>query len=293
MAPSAGSAGGGNEPIARNLFAYMFTRKFSSDLADMLPGRRRSTPSRCCRSYGSLRWACKWQSAPTWGFHGVLPDYFGIDQKPAVLRLEDIELGDFSIQYSDDPLTTHVYIEGNLTKIGQNNEALAGWDTAGVATVEDDWLYQRLIKVAPGDLKTPAANRSCAGSGGASAQAGFRHGGQLRAQEVCWPARCSLEKWAQYQTTISMTFMPEPFPGMRVTCQPQPRPSTSPRSPIPATQAGGFSTTAVICARRDPTCLSAMSEVSTPGKRSPTPSTAGRGRHSNNPTGLGSFGTQG
>ena len=55
---------------------------------------------------------------------------------------------------------------------------------------------------------------------------------------------------------------------------------------------GGFSTTAVICAPARPNVLSAMSEVSTPGETITDAINGGPGQAFNNPTGLGSFGTQ-
>ena len=290
-----GSAGGGNEPIARNLFAYMFTPKFSSDLADMLPGEKAFLDTQPLLQIitavcgAGLR---KWQSAPNGDFMAYYPDYFGIDQKPAVLRLEDIELKDFRIQYSDDPLTTHVYIEGNLTKIGQNNEALGWLDTAGVATVEDDWLYQRLIKVAPGDLENASGEQIMRRFGVRPLKQVFAMAGSYEL-ELLLACQVFMEKWAQqYQTTISMTFMPELFPGMRVYLPNHNLTVYVTEVTHTCDMVGGFSTTAVICAPARPNVLSAMSEVSTPGETITDAINGGPGQAFNNPTGLGSFGTQ-
>jgi len=263
-----GSAGGG-EPIAKNLFAYMWTGKFSAEGANYLKGEKAFLDSQpllqiitaVCTA--GLR---KWQSAPNGDFIAYYPDYFGVDQKPAVMRLEDIELKDFRINFSDDPLTTHVYVEGNLTKMGQNNELLGWLDTAGVATVENNWLFARLAMVAPGDLEGATGQEIMQRFGVRPLKQVFAMAGSYEL-ELMLACQVFMEKWAQqYQTTISMTFMPELMPGMRVQL-------ASHNVTVYVTEVthqcdmeGGFSTTAVIIAPSRPNILSAMSSVSTPGQ---------------------------
>ena len=285
-----GTAGGGNEPIARNLFAYMWTGQFTSDTAEMMPREKVFLDTQpliqivTAVAGAGLR---KWQSAPNGDFYAYYPDYFGIDQKPAVLRLEDIELKDFRIDYSDDPLTTHVFIEGNLNKMGQNNELLGWLDTAGVATVEQEWLYQRLIQVAPGDLEGASGEALMRRFGIRPLKQVFAMAGSYEL-ELLLACQVFMEKWAQqYQTTISMTFMPELLPGMRVHL-------VSHNVTVYVTEVthvcdmqGGFSTTAVICAPARPNVLSAMASVSTPGANLDN---SDANRAFLNPTGLGDFG---
>ena len=264
-----GTAGGG-EPIAKNLFAYMFTPKFADETADQFIGEKAFIDTQPVLQIVSAICSMglrKWQSAPNGDFYAYYPDYFGVDQKPAVMKLEDIELKDFRIQYSDDPLTTHVYVEGNLTKIGENNEALGWLDTAGVATVENDWLFQRLIKVAPGDFE------GSIDGAGIMKRFGVRPLKQVFAMagvyemELLLACEVFMEKWAQqYQTTISMTFMPELMPGMRVNLANHNLTVYVTEVTHMCDMAGGFSTTAVIVAPTRPNLLTAMTQVSTPGE---------------------------
>ncbi len=286
-----GTAGGGNEPIARNLFAYIWTGQFSDQGAQMLPKEKVFMDTQpliqivTAVAGAGLR---KWQSAPNGDFYAYYPDYFGIDQKPAVLRLEDIELKDFRIDYSDDPLTTHVFVEGNLNKMGQNNEMLGWLDTAGVATVEQDWLYQRLIQVAPGDLEGASGEALMRRFGIRPLKQVFSMAGSYEL-ELLLACQVFMEKWAQqYQTTISMTFMPELMPGMRVHLASHNLTVYVSEVTHVCDMAGGFGTTAVICAPARPNVLSAMADVRTPGE-SLDDSDANRAFV--NPGGLGDFGT--
>ena len=286
---------GGSESIAKNLFAYMFTPKFTTELSSMLPGEKAfldtqpllQIVSAICSA--SLR---KFQSAPTGDFFAYYPDYFGIDQKPAVLKLEDIELKDFRIQFSDDPLTTHVYIEGNLSKMGENDTARGWLDTAGVATVEDDWLFQRLLKVAPGDLENAGGDAIMRRFGVRPLKQIFAMAGVYEL-ELLLACQVFMEKWAQqYQTTISLTFMPELFPGMRVHVVNHNLTVYVTEVTHNCDMEAGFSTTAVICAPARPNVMSAMANVSTPGETITSDINGGPSRAFDNPgsIGLANFG---
>lgn len=212
--------GGTEEQVARNLFSYIFTpQQFAGDVSKMIPGEKAFIDGQpliqivqaVCS--GSLR---KFMSAPNGDFIAYYPDWWGLDGKPAVFRLEDIEMKDVRIDFSDDPLTTHVYVEGDYTMIGQNEQWLGWLDTAGVATVEDTWLYERLIKVAPGDPETASGEEMMRRYGVRPLHQTYAMAG-THELELILACQVFMEKWAQqYQTTVSMTFMPEILPGMRI-----------------------------------------------------------------------------
>jgi hypothetical protein len=145
------------------------------------------------------------------------PDYWGLDGKPSVMLLADIEMKDCNINLNDDPLTTHVYINGDLTMTGSMQDPVLGWlMTAGVATVEQPWLYTRLLVAAPGDIEVASGQEIMQRFGIRPLQQSFAMAG-TQEMEFLLACQIFMEQWAkQYQTVISMTFMPELFPGMRV-----------------------------------------------------------------------------
>jgi cell wall-associated NlpC family hydrolase len=211
---------GETEQIAHNLFSYMFTSQFANNTAGMFTGELAFVDGQPLLQMikaiagASLR---KFQSAPNGDLMFYYPDWWGLDGKPAVFALHDIELKDVRIDLSDDPMTTHVYVAGDLSQAGQADTSALGWmDTAGIVTVEDAWIYQRLIQVAPGDPETLTGQALMQRYGIRPLNQSFSMAGSHEL-EFLLAAQIFMEKWAQqYQTSISMTFMPELYPGMRV-----------------------------------------------------------------------------
>lgn len=216
-----GGAGSQDEPIARNLFAYQFQPgQYAASAADFLGGEKAYIDAQpliqmvqaVCAA--SLR---NFASAPNGDFIAYYPDHFGLDGKQAVYEIQDIELKDCNIILSDDPLTTHVYVEGDYTMMGQADQVLGWIYSAGVATVENTALYARLITAAPGDID--------AGLSAAALEARFgirplRQSYQMAGNpvlEFLIACQIFMGKWAsQYSTQIGIVFMPELFPGMRI-----------------------------------------------------------------------------
>jgi len=218
----AGSAGstGQQEPIARNLFSYVFTpQSFAPTVADLFTGQKSfidcepliQETQAVCRS--GLRNFC---SAPNGDFIAYYPDYFGVDGKPISMTIEDIEMKDVRINLSDDAMTTHVYVAGDLSQVGETTQALAWLSSSGVATVENETLYQRLRRVVPGGGENINGEAVLQKYGVRPLQLEFSSLGDNKL-EFLVACQLFMQKWAeQYETTASFTFMPELFPGMRV-----------------------------------------------------------------------------
>lgn len=211
---------GATEPIARNLFSYIFRPgSYAGPISQLWPKEKVFLDGQpliqvvTAIAQASLR---QWQSAPNGDLMFYYPDWWGLDGKPAVYELQDIELKDVRIDFSDDPLTTHVYIEGDYSMLGQADQ-VSGWmDTAGVATVEDNWLYQRLIKVAPGQPENWSGQALMQRFGVRPLKQTYAMAG-THELELILACQVFMEKWAQqFQTAIQMTFMPHLLPGMRV-----------------------------------------------------------------------------
>lgn len=266
--PLGTGSGGSSEPVSRNLFSYLFTpATFATQVAMLWPADKAFLDGQplmqmvtaICQA--GLR---SFSSAPDGSFMAWYPDYFGVDGKPAVVHLDDLELKDVHIDFSDDAMTTHVYVNGDYSMMGDSDQIIGWMDTAGVATVEEPWLYMRLAQVAPAEL-------DIVGGEALMRRFGIRplkHTAMMAGtHELEFLLACQLfmQKWAeQYQTTITMTFMPELFPGMRVEL-------TNHNLQIYVTQvthtcdySQGFATAAVIMAPSNPNSLQAMLTVQTP-----------------------------
>lgn len=215
--------GSGSEPIAQNLFSYIFTpEQFISDTALMYSA---ATPEKDFINAQPLIQAVQsiagcslrnFASAPNGDFIAYYPDFFGMDGKPAVFFLEDIELKDCTLNFSDDSLATHVYVNGDLTMVGEV-DATYGWlQTMGYATVENEELFRRMRRVAPGDVEDMSGKQIMRRFGVRPIQISYAMAGTAEL-EFLLAVRIFMEKWAaQYQSSVSMTFLPDLFPGMRV-----------------------------------------------------------------------------
>ena len=136
--------------------------------------------------------------------------------KPAILALEDIEITNCMINLSDDPLTTHVYVEGNQTIIGQTDQELGWLMTSGVATMENTALFEQLRKNAPGDMVGMTGMDIMRKFGVRPLKQNYQLSGSA-ALEFLLACQLFMGKWsAMYETNMSFTFMPDLFPGMRV-----------------------------------------------------------------------------
>jgi cell wall-associated NlpC family hydrolase len=216
-----GGSGTGSEPIARDLFSYVFTpAAYASSTANFFTGEKAYIDDQpliqivralCTASLRSF------QSAPNGDFMAFYPDQFGLDGKPAVLALEDIELKDCHIDLSDDNMATHVYIEGDFTLMGQADQAEGWLNSSGTATVENAQLYQRLASFAPGDVDANMTAQQLLNRFGVRP---YRDSYPLAGNaglEFLLACQIFMGKWAsQYETDIGLTFMPELYPGMRI-----------------------------------------------------------------------------
>jgi hypothetical protein len=195
-------------------------------------------------------------SAPDGSFMAYYPDHFGLDGKKAVVILEDIELRDVKINFSDDNLTTHVYVAGDHSFLGleSNVNPLAWLETAGSVTVEHDWLFQRLQKIAPGDTGNIDGMELMKRFGVRPLKVPVAMAG-AESLEFLLACQYFMEKWAQqYETSCSFTFLPELFPGMRVILAGHDLQVYVSEVTHTFDWEGGFSTSAVIMApsRTDP-----------------------------------------
>jgi cell wall-associated NlpC family hydrolase len=217
---SKGAQSNVTEPIARNLFAYQFEPwTYAASIASFFTGEKAFID---CQPLIQIVQAVaragmrNFASAPNGDFIAYTPDEFGMFGKPAILSLEDVEIKDCQIDLSDDPLATHVYVEGNQTMMGQTDSELGWLMSSGVATVENSALFSQLRKTAPGDMEGLSGDDIMRKFGVRPLKQNYQLAGNP-AMEFLLAVQVFMGKWsAMYQTSISFTFMPELFPGMRV-----------------------------------------------------------------------------
>lgn len=222
-----GGGPGGKEDVARNLFSYQFeygkyanpvAELYNQDHKEYITGQPLIQTVRAMAQAGLRNFA----SGPNGDFIAYYPDEFGLDGKPATMELEDIELKDVRIDFSDDQLTTHVYVNGDYSHRGTLDpngfDEQLGWLlTAGSVTVEHDWLFRRLTKVAPGDMDMNLTGQQLLNRFGVRPYMETAMMAGSHELEFLLACKIFMLKWAaQYQTSVAFTFMPELFPGMRI-----------------------------------------------------------------------------
>jgi hypothetical protein len=231
-APAAGGGGATagssfQNKLAKNLFGYLFdpSTKYAGGISEMFTGELASVNDEplieTVRAICNAR-MCNFQSAPSGEFLAYYPDYFGLDGSPAVLNLEDIELKNFGVDLNDDRMVTHMFTAGTYQAQGTQGVQDLGWlRTAGIATVENEWLFKRMMEasIVTPDTEDTQAFLERYGIRPLKEQFSNIRGTDWGngAIEIMLAAQRFMQHWAeQTLTTVSFTFMPDLYPGMRV-----------------------------------------------------------------------------
>lgn len=271
-APGGPTGGGGGSTfqnkLAKNLFGYLFdpTHKYNNGVAELFVGERASVNDEplleTVRSICTAR-MCKFQSAPTGEFLAYYPDYFGLDGTPAKLDLEDIELKNFQVEHNDNSIVTHMFTQGVWQHQGEMAAADMGWTmTEGVATIEEEWLFRRLIEASVVAPETTDPNEFLERFGIRPLREQFAQligtSGGNPALDKMMAMQRFMQKWAeQTATTVDLTFMPELFPGMRINLVGHDVQVYVERVSHSFDFQGGFSTSATIMAPARPSVVTA------------------------------------
>lgn len=155
-------------------------------------------------------------SAPNGDFIAWFPDYFGNYGTAAKLILEDIELTDFTIDWSDNGFVTHQFVVGSIGGYAaevQPDEAVTKMlTTMGVATIEFPEILEAIIGPNEAEWMTADAIME-------------RFGPRVDKQdydaivtpeaEFYMAVKLFMENWAkQFSAQVTIGFMPELWPGM-------------------------------------------------------------------------------
>ena len=267
-----GSVGqtGHSEPIARNLFTYMFVTQPPNAISPMFGAEGEEEkafmndqsmfPTVVSMCQARL---CKFSSAPNGDFQAYYPDYFGMDGKRAVLKLEDIEMKNVQIDINDDALVTHAYVAGS--PMPQNNQfGILGWIMSkGYATVENETLFRKMTLAAPtipGEkMRSGKAIMKQFGARPLVKDMPMLQAGPM---EFLAAVQLFMECWAmQYATQIELTFMPELYVGNRIELVNSGLQVYVAQVTHSCDWEAGFSTTATIMAPSNPSLGRMMSEI--------------------------------
>ena len=184
--------------------AFLLDNPVMQDLTQILQGGLRS-----------------YMSAPNGDFVAWFPDYYGVYGTDPVLDISPVEIIDFQIYHDDNQLTTHVGIIGDTTGIGAQVSSVDYINTNGIVSIQDGTTMQLLFGTQGSTSKAETQNSINA--------LNFlnRYGMRPYVQEQSMIHVHSLEyfyalytfmnQWAnQFATNITLSFMPELYPGMRI-----------------------------------------------------------------------------
>jgi hypothetical protein len=209
----------------------------------------------------SMRSFC---SAPNGDFIAWFPDYFNVYKTLGVVSISDIELQDFTVNWSDLPMITHQYTAGTYVPVSYDVNNPGGaisvinmMHTGGVATIDFPQILQELFHLPPDD--TTFSRDGIYQRFGA--RPNFQQVGTIVGPVAeFWYALYRFQyNWAtQFAATVPICFMPELYPGMIMQI-----PSQSFQAYVQSVthsfnlgSGGGFTTQVTICA---------PSEIGNPG----------------------------
>lgn len=157
-------------------------------------------------------------SAPNGDFVCWTPDYYGFYGTDPVLEISQVEIVDFQIYHDDNQLVTHYGIIGDSGGIGQQVSMGDYYTTNGIVSIEDGATMNILFgKLSQGQSYANAANNFLQRYG-LRPMAKEQNMIHSHAMEYIYALKGFMDQWvAQYASTISLTFLPELYPGMRVT----------------------------------------------------------------------------
>ena len=162
-----------------------------------------------------------YMSAPNGDFVAWFPDYYGIYGTDPVLDISPVEIIDFQIYHDDNQLATHVGVVGDTNGIGQQVSNVDYITTNGIVSIQDATTMQMLFGKT--DLTTKATTQNIKNSMDFLNKYGMRpyvneqnmiHSVSM---EYFYALYQFMQQWTnQYVSNVTFTFMPELYPGMRV-----------------------------------------------------------------------------
>jgi cell wall-associated NlpC family hydrolase len=166
----------------------------------------------------SMRSFC---NAPNGDIIAWFPDYFNQYNCLGVLEIQDIELEDFTMMWSDASMVTHQFVAGTSVPVSTLTASSVGGQVAfnnvvstdGVATIDFPQILQTLFNIDNADptFSTDAIYQRF------GARTNYQGIGTIVSSlaEFWYALYLFQQNWASlFSTTIPIAFMPEAYPGM-------------------------------------------------------------------------------
>jgi cell wall-associated NlpC family hydrolase len=201
----------------------------------------------------SLRSFC---AAPNGDFIAWFPDYFNVYNSLGTVSISDIELQDFTVNWSDLQMVTHQFTAGTYTAQSYDVNNPGGavsvvnmMNTGGVATIDFPQILQELFHIDPNDptFSTAGIYQRF------GARPNYQSLGTIVGPEAeFWYALYLFQmNWSmQFAATVPICFMPELYPGiiMQIPSQGFQAYVQSVQHDFNLGPNGGFQTQVTICA---------------------------------------------
>jgi len=161
---------------------------------------------------GGLR---TYMSAPNGDLVCWFPDYYGFYGTDPVLDISPVEIIDFQIYHDDNQLITHYGVVGDTAGFGQQVSEIDFMSANGIVSLEDPGTMSVLFgKHSKGDPATVQRFLQRYGLRPMVQEQNMIHS---HIMEYIYALTGFLHQWVnQFSSTVSLTFMPELYPGMRV-----------------------------------------------------------------------------
>jgi hypothetical protein len=163
-------------------------------------------------------------SAPNGDFISWFPDYYGLWGTAAIMRVEPVELQDFSVYWDDTNFVTHQYTAAppaaglNLASATMENVGpVIAVTTTGIATIDIPGIMYALFGLEPTKADAQKFIDYVYTRFGARPDYEQLPGVVGPQGEFFSALYLFMQNWAyQYNSDISLTFMPELWPGMLI-----------------------------------------------------------------------------
>jgi hypothetical protein len=170
----------------------------------------------------SMRSIC---SAPNGDFMAWFPDYFGLWGTAAVMVIEDVELMNFQVTWSDLEMVTHQFVSQAFSStfdLGtaslntqESDQTLV--DSTGVVTIDMKHIMKALFDLDPSVKDLAVWRDNLYRRFGARPNFEALQGIYGPKAEFFMALFLFMQNWAkQYSANVPMTFMPELWPGMLI-----------------------------------------------------------------------------
>ena len=155
-------------------------------------------------------------SAPNGDFVAWFPDYFGFYGTDPVLDISAVEIIDFQIYHDDNQLVTHYGVIGDVNGLAQQVSFADYVTTNGIVSIEDGGTMNVLFGKSSSNTGSQGVINFLQRYG-MRPMAKEQNMIRTHIMEYVYALTGFMNQWVnQYASTVSLTFMPELYPGMRI-----------------------------------------------------------------------------